>query len=43
MKEKVWAQQPEGFEESGKINLALPLLKALYGIKQGGNEYGFMV
>jgi hypothetical protein len=48
MKEKVWVTQPEGFEEPGKEHLALPLLKALYGTKQGGNEwrktlYEFMV
>jgi hypothetical protein len=40
MKEKVWVTQPEGFEETRKENLALLLLKVLYGTKQGGrNEW----
>jgi hypothetical protein len=39
MKEKVWVMQPEGFEEPGKEKLALPLLKALYRMKQGGYEW----
>jgi hypothetical protein len=48
MKEKVWVMQPEGFEEPRKEHLALPLLKALYSTKQGGNKwqktlYEFMV
>jgi hypothetical protein len=30
MKEKVWVTQLEGFEETRKENLALPLLKVLY-------------
>jgi hypothetical protein len=39
MKEEVWVEQPEGFEIPGKEHLALPLQRALYGTKQGGNEW----
>jgi hypothetical protein len=48
MQEEVWVQQPEGFEVPGKEHLALPLLKVLYGMKQGSNQwhktlFGFLV
>lgn len=39
IQEEVWVQQPEGFEVPGKEDLALRLRKALYGTKQGGNQW----
>ena len=39
IQEDIWIQQLEGFEVPGKEHLALKLQKALYGTKQGGNQW----
>ena len=39
IEEEVWVEQPEGFKVPGKEILPLHLKKALYGTKQGGNQW----
>ena len=39
IQEEIWIQQPEGFEVPGKEHLSLKLQKALYGTKEGGNQW----
>ena len=43
MREEVWLQQLEGFEVPWKEVLSLTLQKALYGTKQGENEWQTML
>jgi Reverse transcriptase (RNA-dependent DNA polymerase) len=39
IQEKVWVEQPDGFKMLGKEHLPMRLKKALYGTKQGGNQW----
>ena len=39
IQELVWVEQLEGYKVPGKEHLALKLKKALYGTKQGGNQW----
>jgi Reverse transcriptase (RNA-dependent DNA polymerase) len=39
IQEQVWVEQPKGFKVPGKEHLSLRLKKALYGTKQGGNQW----
>ena len=39
LKEDIYMQQPEGFEEKSKENMVCKLKKSLYGLKQAPREW----